>query len=209
MDEQSVGMENNYPAFAALMKEYQDGVILFKAEQTEVWNKVVVSDSVLREYFEQNRDKFVWPESVNIKEIHVESDTFALMLYDSLMQGKKFEDLAARYTIHEEMREKGGERGMTPVTSDTLAKIASTMEIDEISPPIEVEDGYGIIKLVAKEPERQKTFEEAGAEVSNAYQEYQSKSLEREWLDRVKQRYPVIAHKERLREAFLLSPESR
>lgn len=207
LDEQSVGMETKYPDFAALMKEYQDGVVLFKAEQMEVWDNVVVSDSLLRAYFEENRSKFMFPEQVHIKEIRVETDTFALMLYDSLMQGKKFEDLAARYHIDDDVRQNNGDRGLLPVSTDTLTMAASKMAVDEISPPIEVEDGYSIIKVVEKKPAREKTFEEAGAEVSNVYQEYQSKRLERAWLDRIKAKHAVVAHKEKLREAFS-SPSS-
>ena len=85
---------------------------------------------------------------------------------------------------------------------------ASTMEIDEISQPIENDEGVSIIKVIAKEPSREKTFEEAGAEVSNAFQEYQSKRLEREWLDRITMKHAVSAHKEKLQEAFSSPPAS-
>jgi peptidyl-prolyl cis-trans isomerase SurA len=210
MEEQSIGLENRYADFGMLMKEYQDGVVLFKAEQTEVWDKISISDSALKNFFNEHQDKFQWPARVGIKEILVESDTFALMLYDSLMNGKTFEELASRHNkLDDELRQKAGDRGMLPITTDTLTKVAFTMAIDEISQPIETDNGYSIIKVTAKEPARQKTFEEAGVEVSNVFQEYEAKRLQQEWIDRIRQKYPVVQHKEQLRKAFSSSQASR
>lgn len=207
-DEQSIGIEKRYPEFTLLMKEYQDGVVLFKAEQMEVWNKVNISDSALRVYFEQNRSKFMWPELVSFKEIRVESDTFAFMLYDSLLLGADFEYLASRYNYDEELRREGGDRGFLEVTEDELAEVASKMEVGEFSPPIENENVYSLIKVTAKEPAREKTFEEAGTEVSNAYQEYETKRLTEEWLNNIKKRHSVVQYKDRLQRAFTTSQTS-
>jgi hypothetical protein len=62
--------------------------------------------------------------------------------------------------------------------------------------------GFAIIKLFGSEPAREKTFEEAGAEVSNAYQEAESKRLEQEWLSRIRERHPVKQNRELLPNAF-------
>jgi hypothetical protein len=78
------------------------------------------------------------------------------------------------------------------------------MEIGKISQPIKTEEnGYSIIKVNAKDHARQKSFEEAGVEVSNAFQEYEQKRLEKEWLDRIKTKYPVSTFPEVLQKAFM------
>lgn len=208
LDTRSAGLEASYPEFAALMKEYQDGVVLFKAEQMEVWNKVAVNDTALREYFNANKDKFRFPARVDYSELRVESDTLALLVYDSLSSGGDFAAFAARYNEDEELKAKGGSHGFQPVDSDDLAAEAETMEIGKISEPIEIETGgYVIIRTNGKEPARPKTFEEAGAEVSNAFQEYESKRLEKLWLERIQQQHPVVMFKEHLNEAFTHQPE--
>ncbi len=53
------------------------------------------------------------------------------------------------------------------------------------------EQGYSIIRVLEKDPARDKTFEEAGTELSSAFQEYESKRLEDAWYERLKARYPV------------------
>ena len=203
LDEEAVGLEARSPEFAALMKEYTDGIILYKAEQTEVWNKTTVTDSALKAFYAQNKEKFMFPERVNYSEIYIESDTVALSVYDSLTKGADFAGLASRWNDDADLKAKGGAKGFQNVTADDASRHAAALAIGEVSEPIELEGGgYAIIKPIAKEQPRQKTYEEAGAEVSNAYQEYVSKHLEQQWLEKVRLKHPVIQHKELLQNAF-------
>ena len=95
------------------------------------------------------------------------------------------------------------ERGLEPVDADEITKRGAALPLNKISEPIQLEGGgFAILKLLERQPAREKTFEEAGAEVSNSYQEYQSKSLEDKWLERVRRKYPVKAYKEQLKNAF-------
>jgi len=203
LEARSMGLEQRNPDFKSLMNDYNDGILLYKAEQMEVWNKTVVTDSALQTYFMQNRAKFMMPERVNAAEIYFDSDTLALMVYDSLARGGDFAEFAGRHNFDPDLKAKGGVRGMQPVDSNELTMHASTMKVGEISEPIEIEGaGFVLVKLLSREPAREKTFEEAGAEVSNAFQEYEAKRLEQIWLDRVKQRHPVVQYREVLVNAF-------
>jgi peptidyl-prolyl cis-trans isomerase SurA len=210
LETKAANLETRFPEFGVLMKEYNDGVILYKAEQMEVWNKTSINDSSLRAFYDLNKGKFMFPERVNIAELNVSSDTLAAKLYDSLSHGADFATLANRYNESPSPDKHGGERGLQPADSDTLTKRASALGVNEISEPFLSEDGgYTIIKLIARETPRVKSFDEAGAEVSNAYQEYLSKQLEQQWLDRIRLKYPVIQYKEELRNAFPSSKGSR
>ncbi|MBI3193413.1 MAG: peptidylprolyl isomerase [Ignavibacteriae bacterium] len=207
LDEKSTGLEAAHPEFASLMKEYEDGIILFKAEQQEVWNKVSVNDSALKDYYSKNKERFKFPNRVSYSEIEVESDTLALMLYDSLTKGADFGELAERHNNDPELKAKKGAHEMEPVTQDDFTKLADSMQVGEISEPIELMmGGFIIMKVTKKEAERIKTYEEAGAELSNTFQEYESKRLEKIWLDRIKERYPVKQFKEQLGKAFSSAP---
>jgi len=203
LDEQSRGLESRSRDFESLMKDYENGIVLFKAEQMQVWSNVTVSDTALKDFYEKNRDKFRLPEKVGYSEIHVAADTLAFTIYDSLTHGVSFGDLAARYNDDPELRTKSGARGLKPINSDALTTLAAKLRVGEISEPVELETGgYSIIHLTKREPPREKTFEEAGAEVSNLYQEHLSKEIEKQWVDRLKQQYRVKQYKERLGDAF-------
>ena len=203
LGEKSGDLEARFPDFASLMREYNDGVVLYKAEQLEVWNKSVVSDSALKQYYAENKAKFKFPEKVKLAEIDVASDTLAALIYDSLSHGADFSKLSSRHNIDEDLKTGGGVRGMLPVETDEVTKLSIGMEVGQISDPTELGSGsYTIIKLLGREAPREKTFEEAGAEVSNLYQDQLSKNLEKQWLDRLKQKYPVKRYQERLKDAF-------
>ncbi|TAK62384.1 MAG: hypothetical protein EPO24_04955 [Bacteroidetes bacterium] len=203
LDEQSAGLENEYPEFASLMREYKDGIILFKAEQLQVWNRVAVSDSALKLYYTKNRERFKFPNRVAYSAIEIDSDTLALMVYDSLLKGADFSEMAERYNTDPDMKARKGAFELAPVTQDDFTIYADSLQAGDITEPMEMTTGgYVIMKVTKKESERVKTYEEAGAELSNAFQEYESKRLEKEWLDRVKEKYPVKQHKELLQSAF-------
>ncbi len=207
LETKSIGLEQRNPKFASLMKEYIDGILLYKVEQIEVWNQTTVSDSTLKDYYNENLNKFMFPERVNISVLMMETDTSAYFVYDSIKQGIDFAHFLNQYQEVPPPKFPDGSRGLQPVETDALTKYASTLTVGTISEPYQTEDNiYVIIKLNAKEPARQKTFEEAGAEVSNSYQEYFAKQLERRWLDNVKLHHPVKQYKEVLPKAFSSAP---
>jgi peptidyl-prolyl cis-trans isomerase SurA len=207
LDEKSIDLEQRYPMFASLMKDYRDGIILYKAEQTQVWNNVSVSDSALKEFYNNNRSQFTFPDRVNIIVLPFEADTLAALVYDSLKHGMGFTGLAPRYQEIPPPKSKDGSRGLQPVTTDELTQHAASMIVGDVSEPLALADGsFAIIKLVAKEAAREKTFEETGAEISNAYQDFSSKQLMKAWLDRVQQKHLVVPHKEKLSRTFTSSP---
>jgi hypothetical protein len=79
---------------------------------------------------------------------------------------------------------------------------ADSLQVGTFSSPFNYRGNYTIVRLNKREPARRKTFAEAGTEVSSAFQEYESKRLEKEWLDGLRQRYPVVEYKEALKNAF-------
>jgi short-subunit dehydrogenase involved in D-alanine esterification of teichoic acids len=66
----------------------------------------------------------------------------------------------------------------------------------------QVQGGFAFVRLDGREAPRLKSFEEATPEVSTAFQDAESKRLERDWMDRLRQKFPVVEHKEVLQNAF-------
>jgi peptidyl-prolyl cis-trans isomerase SurA len=95
------------------------------------------------------------------------------------------------------------QRGVLAPSADERAKRADSLMAGSVSGAVPYHGVYSIVRLNKREPARQKTFEEAGGEVSSAFQEAESKRLETEWLQGLRQRYPVVEHKEVLKDAFV------
>lgn len=210
LEQKTFGLEERSPEFSSLMKEYRDGILLYKAEQLEVWNKTTVTDSALRDHFQAHRDEFKFPDRVNLIALVFETDTAAYLVYDSLKNGADFAAAQKMYHENPPPRSEDGSRGLQPVETDELTKHAQSLQTGEISEPFTFDEGYyAIIKMVGKENSRLKSYEEAGAEVSNAYQEFLSKQLEKSWLDSVRAAHPVKQYREELVKAFTMKPDEK
>jgi peptidyl-prolyl cis-trans isomerase SurA len=309
-------IEKDYPEFAAIMKEYVDGILLYQIEQERVWGRVTVNDSLLQAYFQANRNKFMWPDRVDFTSAQAANDSLARLISEKIKSGKSMEEVFAedsvrtrvpsRYLItfakssavlnaaartalaslarelksdpawnvvitlqydttgrkaaNERLAKKRRdaiktvltgshslaesritftlrgvardttrakqldtlfdrasaeitgkrpwfvgaiEHGIQPVTADERTARADSLQVGQYSAPFPYRGYPTIVRLNKRDPLREKTYEEAGTEVSSSYQEYESKRLENEWLNALQTKYPVVVYKERLKYAFV------
>jgi parvulin-like peptidyl-prolyl isomerase len=191
-----------HPILAQLLQEYEEGTLLYRIEQDEVWKKVMVNDSLLREHYNAHMENYRWPERINFAEIYTTTDSIAKVAYKKIKKGRDFLDVAQEYTNRSGYQEKKGVWGFQLFTFNDLSLKASTMAIDSITAPFKFETGWSIIKALGMDSAHVKTFEEAMPEVASAYQEVASKQREQEWIEALKKKYPVTINKEALTEAF-------
>lgn len=202
MDEYARQTPERFPSFLSIMKEYEEGILLYRIEQEEVWGKLDLSEEKLRAYYGANKEKYQWPDRVNFAEIHVRSEEVADSLYGQLVAGKDFSELAISATVRPGYKEKKGEWGLISVDGNSLATRAFELDIDSISRPLPHEGGWSIIKVIAKDGTRGKTFEEAKGEVIGGYQEVAVKKREEEWVQTLKDKYGVSLNRKLLTNAF-------
>lgn len=191
-----------YPVLASLLKEYKEGILLYRIEQDEVWKKVMVNDSLLKEYYNIHKEEYRWPERINFAEIFTLADSMAKAAYWKVKYGEDFLDVAQEYTNRSGYKEKKGIWGFQPFAVNDLSRKASTMAVDSVSEPFQYESGWSIIKTIAKDSAHMKSFEDATPEVASGYQEVASKQREKDWVEALKKKYPVTINKEMLTEAF-------
>ncbi|MCX7984614.1 MAG: peptidylprolyl isomerase [Bacteroidetes bacterium] len=191
-----------YPELEKLLREYQDGIVLYRIEQEKIWNAITVNDSVLREFYEPRKEKYRWPDRVNFAEIYVLSDSLAKALYQRIKKGEDFLALAEKMTVRAGYKEKQGVWGFQAYTVNPLYERASKMAVDSVSEPFRYQAGWSIIKTLAFDSARVKTFEEATPELIGAYQDYMAEKLKQAWVQELRQKYQVKENMDVLREAF-------
>ena len=209
VEEHAREIPDRYPEFSKLLKEYQDGILLYRIEQDEIWKKIVVNDSLLKIFHGENKEKFRWPPRVSFAEVYVTTDSVVNLAYKEIMSGKKFSDVAERYTMRPGYKEKKGLWDLTPVETNEVTHRAFAVPIDSVSRPFQYPTGWSIVKPIAKDTAHAKTFTEATPELLSAYQEHASKVREEEWLTELRNRYPVALKKEVLSEAFKKTPVAK
>jgi peptidyl-prolyl cis-trans isomerase SurA len=228
-------MEGKFPDFARTMKEYEDGILLFKAEQEHVWNKVQPTDSALRSYHAANSSMYTWPDRINIQEIHVKTDSIAKLVLkslngytvDSLVAKKKrtrsrtpqfdtlkiavapisYDSAAALFNSRGATKEARGVWGLIPVATNDLTSRGWHMQDKDSLLYFPFEGGFSFTKVIEKDAAREKTFEEAQSEVSGAFQEYETKRLGDGWYQTLMAKYPVVLNAEGLQKTFTSAPK--
>ena len=202
LEEKALSLEKTDVQFADLMKDYQNGIFIFKLQEEEIWNKVKIDSSKLYGFYEQNMQKYKWADRVGYTEIYAKKDSVIKHYYSLLKSGVDFDSLAAK-TERSQLKEKKGKYDLQVVGSSEFSKSVNNLsKIGDYTEPIPNHGGFSILRLDIKDPARLKTFEEAKAEVSGAFQESESKRLENEYIDSLKKKYTPVIYYDELRKAF-------
>lgn len=203
LEQEALNLEKTNPSFAELMEDYKNGIFIFKLQEDEIWNKVSVDSVKLYDFYQNNKQKYVWPDRVGFSEIYTRKDSLASVYLGQLNAGAIFDTLAFKFTERPGFKEKAGKFDLVDAKSTQLAIEADKLKrVGDYSSVINNAGGYSILRLDSREASRIKTFDEAKAEVSGAFQDFESKRLEREYLDGLKMRYNPVFYYDKLEKAF-------
>ncbi len=194
-------LEKTDAQFAALMDDYRNGIYIFKLQDDEIWSKVKVDSADLVKFYQANKEKYSWPDRVKYQEIFSKKDSLINSYYDRLEKGESFDSLATKYTERTGYREKAGMFDLIDLSSPA-AKEANKLSSGNYCKPFKNGNGFSIVRLIAKDPARPKSFEEAKAEVSGQFQESESKRLDSEYIGNLKNLYKPEIFYEKLEQAF-------
>lgn len=146
---------------AALIRTTREALIIEKLFQHEVFARIAVTEEQIRRAFEEHADDYVEPEQVHGQQIVVKGLDEAKRLQQQLAQGKKFSDLARRYSLSADAK-VGGDLGffargqLPPAFDEVMFRLApgSTSEV------VSTEYGYHLFKVLEKKPARKRELAE-------------------------------------------------
>jgi peptidyl-prolyl cis-trans isomerase SurA len=202
-EEEALNLDKVNLQFAALMNDYRDGIYIFKLQEEEVWNKVIIDSASVYNYWNENKENYSLKERISFSEIFSMKDSLINIYYKSLVEGASFDSLANLYTERPGKKERSGFYELQDVDFSDFSKEANKLEnAGDYSEPIPFSGGYSIFKLIERQSARLKTFEEAKAEVSGKYQEMESNRLEEEYINSLNKRYNPVKFYDELEKAF-------
>ncbi len=206
-------LEKEYPDFAQLLKEFRDGILLFKVEDQEVWSKLKFDTTLAKKYWDSTQTRYKTEPTYDINEIYVLSDSLAKELFQQINKGVNFDTLAKQFTQRAGYREKKGHWGKVNPKDNKLAKLIEQKypeyeksnkaytkagEKGVVLEPIPYEKGYSIVEINSFEPVRQKTFDEAIPDFAPAFQDQLQKHLTEKWLKELRKKFDVKIYSDRL-----------
>ena len=167
-----------------LRTEIRRNLTIDKLFNRQVASRIKITDAEMRAYFEENRTSFALAEQqLHLAQILV-TDTpetpvpnlrnddatdretakaKIAMLAERLQGGEDFAKLAEEYSEDPVTATNGGDLGFVPQSSlekadIVLRRVVAALSPGEISPVVETEGQYRIIKLLAREPAGQRDY---------------------------------------------------
>lgn len=146
---------------AALTRSTRDQLTIEKLLAQTVDARVAVTEEQIRQYFEEHAGDFVEPEQVHAMQIVVKGLDEAKRVQQQLWQGKKFPDLARRYSLSPDAR-VGGDlgffaRGTMPAAFD---EVVFKLSVGGTSEVVSTEYGFHLFRVVEKKPARKRELNE-------------------------------------------------
>ncbi len=188
------------PEFIALMDEYRNGIYIFKLQEDEVWNRMEMDSTKIYELYESTKENYMWPNRVQYSAITIKNDSLASECYAKLKAGENFDSLKVQYNKGKKNLSEGK---LVFVTDNIFSKKAFELKNEgDFTEPIKNMKDWSIIKLVKKVNAMKKSFDEARAEVTSAYQDVESAQLEKDFISRLNKIYNPKLFYEELENAY-------
>ncbi|MCD4665554.1 MAG: peptidyl-prolyl cis-trans isomerase, partial [Bacteroidales bacterium] len=182
-------LEDKYPEFKAIIKEYRDGILLFELTNEKIWSYATKDTTGLKNYFEQHRKDFVWNVRLDAS-IYSFNDTGYINIARELVN-KGFGDDEILTEINKDSLDivRIKRKKFQKKDNEFIDSIKWKKGISD-----NMEDGGREIFIVVhnKISPEPKTFNEARGLITAGYQEY----LEEEWINKLRIKYPVEIHEE-------------
>jgi len=126
-----------------------------------VQGQVVVTDAQVAEAWERGKDSWRRPERMHVLHICVTTQEQAEQIRAQLLAGADFGQLAAQYSIDPYTKDRGGDLGWIVKGDKPFQQAAFALSADgDISPPVQSDKGWHIIKRVEYQPAYTPNFED-------------------------------------------------
>lgn len=172
----------------------------YKLVSREIGSKVVISETVIKEAYQNNKDKFQQVEGVHLAHILItvnpnspeeasKQRMKAEEILDRLKKGEAFEDLARSYS-QDPSASQGGDLGtfaldeIDPALRETVIKLKP----GEVGPILQSPQGWQIIRLIDFKQKKELTYLEARDRIQERlFQEEVDKRFG-EWIQKLRER---------------------
>ncbi len=183
-------LEKKFPEFKYLMREYQEGILLFEATKTEIWDRASQDTSGLAAYYEKIRksDKYKWRERAEVSFYTIKSEAKDQLNAIRKMAGKKStsavlekfnKDGKSILTVRRDLFEKGKNKLI-----DALPWKPGSISEAEVNSQ---DKSLIFLKIEKIVPVTAKSLSEARGYAVAEYQDY----LERKWLKDLATSYKI------------------
>jgi peptidyl-prolyl cis-trans isomerase SurA len=177
-------LENKYPGFREIIREYHDGILLFTLNDKNVWNRSISDTLGLKAYYEIQKNNYPGPEKLDATTYTILDGSITAKLLKRIHKGtsesaigRKFNKPIKKLLIERQSYAKG-ESSLV----DSLEWKAGV-----ISPVFQRNGRQMIVKQNGILPPAPKPLAEIRGMLVDNYQAY----LDKKWIEELRAKYPV------------------
>lgn len=172
--------------FKNLLHEYRDGILLFDLTDQKVWSKAVKDTSGLKEFYQKNKNNYLWDERADVTTYRCLDSKIAAEVRKLLAKGKSEKEITEtvnktsqlNVSVENVMYLKGENKNVNDNWKEGI--VTKDLKDDKDGKMLVIK----VNKVLAKSP---KTLNEAKGLVTADFQV----NLEKEWIAYLKNKYPI------------------
>ncbi|HTM03252.1 MAG TPA: peptidyl-prolyl cis-trans isomerase [Vicinamibacterales bacterium] len=208
-----------------LRKEIEKNALVQRVQQTDVMEKISVTEEETRTYYDAHREEFTTPAEITLREIFIQvpqdergvnvaADDAAKEKADSIrnraLAGEPFARLAVEASASPS-KSNGGLVG--PIKEQELApalqEIIDKMKPGDISEVMRVPRGYQILRLESRSATKIRTYDEARDDISRKVAQNKSQGELMKYLERLRGEATIVWRNDELKKAYDLALQKR
>ncbi|MBU3941885.1 MAG: peptidylprolyl isomerase [Nanoarchaeota archaeon] len=177
---------------------YKTQMVINNLLNKTVISKIIVSSSEAKEYYNNNKNEFITPEQIRARHILVNSSSEAEKILKELKEGADFIELAKEKSTCPSASQ-GGDLGYFARSQmiKEFEDAAFALNVGEISPVVETQFGYHIIKLLDKKPETLINLEDAMQDIEEKLKLEKQNTSFIDYLNMLRDKSDIRIFKER------------
>ncbi len=179
-------LEKKYVDFRNLLREYRDGILLFDLTDQKVWSKAVKDTSGLKDFYEKNKNNYLWAERAEVSTFKCLNDKIAKDVRKQIKDGKTQKEITE--SVNKSSQLNLSVENVTYLKGEN-ANVDKNWKAGVVANNINDDKEKKIFVIVVDKilPKSPKSLAECRGLVTADYQNY----LEKEWLDYLKKKYVV------------------
>lgn len=181
-------LEEKHSAFRLLMNEYREGILLFELTDQKVWSKAVKDSVGLSEFFNNNRNKFMWPKRREVTIFTCANKDVANKVRKMIGEGKDNAAIAIEINKDTQLNIQIEEGVFADADKDILANVKWETGLSQDLP---LNDQVYIVNVKRIVEETPKELAETKGMVTSEYQNF----LEKQWIEELRSKYKFSVNK--------------
>lgn len=176
--------------YAQILKEYEEGLLLFDIMQDKIWNGAKNDSIGLLEHYENNKTEFVTPAKITGTIARSKKKSTLKKTIKMWADGRTNDDITT--VLNAKRQQLILSTGSFEINDPLLPKKDKFSE--GISSVFPINDSYVVLNISAQVPEKVQSFEASKGAVISSYQT----ELEKRWIETLRAKFDISINKNAL-----------